>query len=82
MWRFGLRVKVPPVQCPPVYHTRWRLQAVPFIAIYQAGKLSILIFLVFCSTCPGMELKSIVPVAEALSTRQLIADILLYFAVV
>ena len=36
---FGLRVKL-----PPVYHTRWRLQTVPFNAERQAGKLRIPIF--------------------------------------
>ena len=36
---FGLRVKLPPAQCPPVYHTRRRLYTVPLIAERQAGKL-------------------------------------------
>ena len=31
---FGLRVKL-----PPVYHIRWRLHTVPFIAERQVGKL-------------------------------------------
>ena len=27
------------VTCPPVYHTRWRLQAVPLIVERHGGKL-------------------------------------------
>ena len=59
--------------CPPVYHTRRRLHTVPLIAERQAGKLWIPIFIVFGLTRPGIEPESTVSVADALSTRPLIA---------
>ena len=58
--------------CPPVYHTRWRLHAVPLIAERQASKVWIPIFKVFGLTRPGNEPKSTVSAANALSTRPLI----------
>ena len=32
---FGLRVQLPPAQCPPVYHSRWRLHTVLLLNIKQ-----------------------------------------------
>ena len=58
--------------CPPVYHTRWRLHTVALIAERQAGKLWIPIFIVFGLTRLGIESKSAVSVADALSTWPLI----------
>ena len=58
--------------CPPVYHTRWRLYTVSLIAERQAGKLWIPTFTVFGLTRLGIEPKSTVSVADALSTRPLI----------
>ena len=60
--------------CPPVYHTRWRLHTVPLTAERQAGKLWIPIFIVFGSTRLGIEPKSTVSVADALSTRPLFPE--------
>ena len=64
---FCVRIKL-----PPVYHIRWRLQTVPFIAVRQAGKLWTPIFIVFGLTRPGIEPESTVSVADILSTRPLI----------
>ena len=61
---FGLRVKL-----PPVYHAQWRLHNVRLNAELQAGKLSVLIFLVFGLTRPGIKVKSIVSEADALFTQ-------------
>ena len=36
---FGFRVKLPPVQDPLVYHTRWSLYTLPFNAERQARNL-------------------------------------------
>ena len=66
---FGLRAKV-----PPVYHTRRSLHTNPLIAECQAGKLRISIFMVFGLTRLGIESKSTVSVADALSTRPLIGE--------
>ena len=63
---FGLSSQAAP--CSPVYHTWWRLHTVPLIAERQAGKLWIPIFIVFGLTRLGIEPKSTVSVADALST--------------
>ena len=55
---FSLRVKLPPVQCPPVYHTRRRLHTVPLIAKCQVRKLRIPILIAFGLTRPGIEPES------------------------
>ena len=62
--------------CPSVYHTQWRLHTVPFIAECQAGKLRIPIFIVFGLTRPGIEPVSTASVADALSTRPLIGEMI------
>ena len=61
--------------CPPVYPTLWRLHNVLVIAERQARKLWIPIFVVFCSTRPGIEPESTVSVADALSTQPVIGGI-------
>ena len=54
--------------CPPVYHTRWRLHTVLFVAQRQAGKLWIPIFIVFGLIRPGIVPDSTVSLADAIST--------------
>ena len=63
------------VTFPPVFHARWRLHTVPWIAERQAGKLWLPIFIVFGLTRLIIEPVSTFSQADALSTRLLISII-------
>ena len=69
---FGLRVKLPPAQCLPVYRTRWRLVTVRFNAKRKQEAVNTTFYSVWFAP-HEIQQKVTVSVADLLSTRTLLS---------